>query len=522
MFLSIKELIVILVIAIALFRLAKPIALEFMTADDFSRRRNLWFILTAVAFLTPSFWLYALIAIPLLIRAGRKDSNPSALYLMLLHVIPPIDVPVPMIGMPYIVLLNNYLLLSLCVMTPAAFHLLRSKAEDQISGLKMMDYCLLAYIMLTAVLFVHFQTPSGGLFPATFTDSLRRVFVLFFSTFVPYFVISRSTLNRRAILDTLATFCLSCALLAAIAIFEGARHWLLYGEMAERWGYGINFTLYLTRGASLRAIASTGHPLALGHLLVIAFGFWLYLQYQVKSGRSRFLVAILYWLGLLAAYSRGPWIAAVLVYFVFAAVRPRAVSKLIKAAAVGMIVVIFIGLTPLRDKVINVLPFMGGTIDSENVIYRHRLFDRAWQIIQESPVLGDQAALLKMQDLRQGQGIIDLVNSYLQVLLDNGFVGLSLFLSFILIALFKAWKVSKKSARIAPDFSMLGASLVACILGTLLLMENGSFGTGTERIFYALAALALAYAHIGPSMQRKQLGGHAVNISHSGKAPSPR
>ena len=50
-----------------------------------------------------------------------------------------------------------------------------------------------------------------------------------------------------------------------------------------------------------------------------------------------------------------------------------------------------------------------------------------------------------------------------------------------------------------PDFGMLGASLVACILGTLLMMENGSFGTGVERLYYVLAGLAAAYAHLGRS-----------------------
>src|ERR1700738_4306708 len=102
-----KELIVILGIAFLVFRLAKPIALVFMQEEDFSRRRNAWYVLTAVAFLSPNFWWFALIAIPIYFVLGRKDSNPSAVYLMFLHVVPQIPIQVPMVGMPYLFLVDN-------------------------------------------------------------------------------------------------------------------------------------------------------------------------------------------------------------------------------------------------------------------------------------------------------------------------------------------------------------------------------------------------------------------------------
>jgi O-antigen ligase len=498
-----KELVVVLVIAFVVFRLARPVVLLFISQEDFSRRRNVWFALTTVGFLSPNFWLFALIAVPLLFWSGRKDSNPAALYLFLLHVIPPIVIRVPMIGISFLLDIDFYLLLSFCVMTPAALRLFRSKGETRIRGVQAMDLCLLAYGLLTAFLFVHPEIANGTLMVPTFTDDLRRIFVFFFITVVPYFVITRSNSNRQAFSDILASFCLGCGVMAGVAMFESARHWLLYADFDDRWSAVVTFTSYLERGASLRAMASTGHPLSLGYLLAIAFGFWLYLQSHVKSKRMRLAVTVFIWLGLLAAYSRGPWIGAVCIYFVFAALRPRAISTLFKASVMAIFVAFLISLSPLRDKVVSVLPFLGGTIDSENVLYRHRLFDRALEIIGENPLLGDQDALLRMQDLRQGQGIIDLINSYLEILLSSGFVGLSLFLSFILIAVFKAWALSKQAGKIDPDFGMLGACIVACILGTLLMLENGSFGTGSERLFYVLAGLASAYAQLGRSHSGK-------------------
>jgi len=502
MFLSLKELILVSIIGAIVFWLAKPIALLFSTPADFSRRRSVWYALTAVAFLSPNFWLFAFVAIPILAIAGRKDSNPSALYLILLNVIPPIDVPVPMIGMPYLFITNNQLLLSFCVMAPAALRMTRSKNKAQVHGFDLMDFCLLAYGVLTAILYVHSQTPDGGLYPGSVTESLRRGFVFFFSIYVPYYSISRADSSRRLLADTMASFCLSCALLSAIAVFESARGWLLYGEMAERWGYAISFSLYVARGASLRAMASTGHSMALGYLLVVGVGLWLYLQTRVSVKRSRVGVTALIWSGLIAAYTRGAWIGGVLVYFIFAALRPRAFSKLLKASVAAMAIGVLVYLSPLGDRIVSVLPFLGGQVDNYNVVYRQRLLARSWEIIQESPMWGDQSAILKMQDLRQGQGIVDIVNTYVGILLDDGFVGLTLFLLFIFIAAFKAWSLSRKSMQVDPDFGLLGASLVSCIVTMLVLFENGSFGGGPEKMFYALAGLAAAYAYLGRSWQR--------------------
>jgi hypothetical protein len=504
MILGLKELIYVLMIAATVFWLAKPLALLFVNADDFSRRRNVWYALTITAFISPNFLLFAIIAIPVMLIAGRKDSNPAALYLILLQVIPAIDVPVPMFGMQYLFVINNYLLLSFCVLTPAALHFMRSKDKARIQGFDLMDFSLLALGILTSILYVHTQTPDGDLYPGSVTESFRRGFVFFFGTYLPYFAISRTITNRKALIDAIATLCLTCALFSAIAAFEASRHWLLYADIAGRWGYASEITSYVARGSSLRAMASTGHSMALGYVLVVAFGFWLYLQTRVDSKRYRIGVTVLLWVGLLAAYTRGAWIGGVLIYFLFAALRPHPFSKLLKATGAAIIIGVIVSLSPLGDRIVSVLPFLGGNVDNYNVVYRHRLFERSWQIIQESPMLGDQSAMLKMQDLRQGQGIIDLVNTYIGILLDNGFVGLTLFLSFIFTALFRAWSFSRKFIRVEPDVSLVGASLASCIIAMLVLFENGSFGGAPEKVFYVLAALATAYAYIGRSWQRER------------------
>jgi hypothetical protein len=503
MSLSFKEWLIVSILAGGIFALARPICLKFSTDEDYLRRCGVWCLLTTAAFFTPNFWWFALFAVPVLIWAQARESNPAALFLLLLYVVPPLSLRVPMVGISFLFNINFGLLLSFCVMVPAAFRLRDRRLPVGFKGLGAMDYLLFGYVILTVFLFVRPEISRGVLMVETPTDSIRRAFEAFFGLIVPYLVVSRSVYSRKALLEVMMCFCLACCVYAAIAVFEAARHWLLYNEMMIRWGGGAGFTFYVARLGSLRAMASTGHPLALGYLLSIALGFWLSLQHYVKSTFSRLAISALLAAGLLAAYSRGAWIASVLVYFSFTMLRPQRASALLRAIGVTVLVASLVAISPLRHSIVNVLPFMGGTADYRNVLYRERLFDREWQIVLQGPLFGDPYALLKMQDLRQGQGIIDLVLPYMTILLGTGFVGLVLYMSFFLIGLLRARATGKALARVSPGFSMVGASLVACMLGTLLIMASGG---SNDIVVCMLAALAGAYARLGRAEPVRQAG----------------
>jgi O-Antigen ligase len=477
---TLKQLIVVFAIAWAVFRLMKPAALIFAAPQDFARRRNTWYLVTIAAFLCPSFSIFCLVCAPFLIAAGRKDPNPGALYLLLIYVVPEFSWRVPMVGISYLLDLDFQILLSFCVLVPAAVRLLKSRKDRSLRPFGMIDFFLLAYLVLTSLYFVLPEISRGVLMTPTYTDSLRRAFEAFLGIYLPYLVISRWSSSPREIQEMLVFFCMACAVMAGIAIFEAAKHWLLYAEIRENWFavLGVNsgpstITPYLMRGQSLRAMASAGHPLILGYLLAIAFGFWLSLKANVPSKLTRNALIVLYWLGLLASYSRGPWAGAVLIYFAYVAFSGRTLSKVFKALGVAALVGVVVDVSPLGSRIAQVIPFLGGSIDRDNIIYRERLLTRAWEVIQQSPFLGDQQALVKMEDLRQGEGIIDLMNGFLNVLLDNGFVGLSLFMGFILFGVFHAWTVSKERSRVGPELASVGASLAACILGSLLMMWVG-------------------------------------------------
>lgn len=512
---NVKELIVVLALSTLVFVLGKGTALHFMDESDFKRRRNIWLLLSAAAFLSPNFWIFVLVAAPALYIGGRRDTNPLAFYLILMTVIPSIGIQIPTtgLGINQLFELDILRLLSFCVLIPAALRIRKSKDPDRTHGLQGTDLLLLCFGLLTVVLYVAPDDPSQAYSHSSYTNALRQAFLFIADTYVLYYVASRSCTNRRAIVDALASFCLACTVMSVIAGFESVKHWLLYTDLYRRWGGDQLEQAYLFRAGLLRAVASTGNALILGYLLAVAFGFWLYLQSHLKRLVPRVAVAAVLWLGVLASFSRGPLLGALLIYFSYAAFRPGGTSRLIKAGLVFLVVAAVFLASPVGDKITATLPFMGGHEAQGTLTYREQLLARSWQLIQAHPYLGDQQALSKMQDLRQGQGIIDVVNTYVEVTLFYGFVGLAIFLAFILSGLSKAIAVARSPLQPYPDWPLLGASLAACMAGVLLMLADCSFISECATTFFALVGIALAYFRISKRP--------APDVAHVPPTPSP-
>jgi hypothetical protein len=496
---DIKALIAILAIAATVFHLAKPIALRFMSSEDFSRRRLVWFVLTTVYFLSPNFWLYTLVAVPLLVWANRKDSNSVGLYLLMLHVIPPVGVPIPLMGNNGLFPLDNYRLLAFCVLLPAAMRYRKNREEATTGRLGSMDILLMAFGVLQVALYTSPDTPDRVFIPDSPTNVLRRIILFFLDTYLLYFTVSRTCQSRRKIVDAAAAFCLACALMAAIAMFERVRNWLLYVEIASIWANDPHSGFYLTRGGSVRAQVAAGHSIALGHLLAVAFGFWLYLRTHIRSATHRIGATLLLCGGLIATFSRGAWVGTVSLYFTFNAVGPRAVSRLVKGTLLAIAMAGLLVVSPMGDQILDMLPKSGQPADP----YRYRLAERGWELVFAHPFFGDQFPYPEMADLRQGEGIIDFVNTYLAVALNYGLVGLFCFLSFILLGTAKVYARTRELVHSDPDLALFGTSLIACIVGTLIMIESDSFNLGPQKIFYVLAGLSTAYARLARSPQQR-------------------
>jgi O-antigen ligase len=214
------------------------------------------------------------------------------------------------------------------------------------------------------------------------------------------------------------------------------------------------------------------------------------------------------WGGLFGAFSRGGWLGGAFVYFTFNAVGPRAASRLVKAAILAVAVAGLIAVSPIGDQILQMLPVTGKPADN----YRHLLAVRGWELVLEHPFFGDQFPWPEMEDLRQGEGIIDIVNTYLGVALNYGLIGLFLFLSFILVGMTRVYARARELSHSDPDLALFGASLIACIVGILIMIDSSSFILGCEKMFYVLAGLAAAYVRLTRSPLHQPAGRIVSNV----------
>jgi O-antigen ligase len=482
MFINIKALIVVLALAWPVWALAKPICLRFTAPEDFARRRGVWFVVTIIAFLSPSLWFYLLLAGPLIAWAGRKDSNPLALYLLLLFVAPPFEIRIPTVLIGELFAVTHPRVLGFLILLPAVLARFSGPAAPASARWNAFDTLLIAYALLQLVLFIPYETP---------TNTMRRGFLYLLDTYLVFFAFSRLLNSRQELADVMGALCLSAAIAAPMAIFESMRGWLLYAGIPEMWG-NPNIFGWLFRSGSLRAQVNAGHSITLGYIFSIAMGFWMFLKVFQSSKKVNFAFFILLTGGLLVTYARGPWLMAVLTVVVAFVLGTRNAVEMMKVALVPVLVMIALVASPFASQFVDLLPFVG-TAAQDSIDQRQQLAETSWRLIQENPWFGNPFVLLQMEDLRTGDGIIDLVNGYVQVALFYGLVGLALFLAVYVLALVKSY-VTFRRAIVSGDAEMvwLGASLIACMVGSLFMMAAG----GQLWLQWVSAAILVAYARL--------------------------
>ena len=475
---NLKALVVVVVLAWIAFRLARPLCLQYISARTFARRRNVWFAVTIVAFVSPAFWMYALFVIVLLSWAAARDENPLALYAMVMFAVPDARFYIPTFLINQLFDLTHTRLLSIVILIPLMVRNLRDPSRSADNKLRLPDWFLLGFLLLQVVL----QLPYESV-----TAAMRRGFLLFIDIFVLLYAFGRLS-DKNKVSEVVATVWLAAALMAPIGIFEWAKGWHLYTGLSSGWG-DPNVFAYIFRGGGLRSQAAVGHSLGLGYGLAVCIGFFLYLKSRsaLKSFDMGVLAVVA--MGLYTTGARSAWVMAMIIVLFFVAFRPGAARKLAGTAALGAVFIAIMYFTPLKESVIDRLPLIGNT-DQDTVQYRQQLYDVSLPLIWQNPFFGDPFVTRNMESLRQGQGIIDIVNGYLFSALFYGLVGLFLQMAALTWGLSRACSVLWWARQNDSAAGLLGASLVAVFVGTLSYIATSGFGPTT----YLIAGLLLSYS----------------------------
>jgi hypothetical protein len=436
-----------------------------------------WLFTVTAAFWSHSIWInFAALAVIAFVF-NEKLKNRPMLFIIMTFATPSLDAIVPGFGIiNHITVIDHYRFVSLAVFFPFLFEKREMKLPP--FGSLFIDRLVIAYIAVSLLVLA---------FDDSITGSMRRSLNLFIEIFLPYFVISRSGINTAEIRQSTMSLAFSVSILGLIAAVEGWKSWLLFGGIAEALGVDIALS-YVDREGFLRGQTVFGHPIIQGYCAGIAFIFLLgSAQRHISNWKSYVLPAILILSVSVFAISRGPWVgmAASIVLFIL----------LVSKGAKGLLNIFFLILivgtllsTPLGNSAREFLPFIGN-VDTGNVTYRQRLLEITWDLLMYYPVFGPPASfgLFQLEELRQGQGIIDLVNTYVGVGLASGFVGIFLFLSMPLKVCFDLTRKSK--ADLSAEERNLRATICAATVGTLITIGTVSSIGLIPYILWLLIAL---------------------------------
>jgi hypothetical protein len=483
---NIRALIAVLMLAAPAFYLSRQLAAPIISPRELAVWRNAWVASTIVAFLSSSFFIFAgfMVIICLYVRAQRAMT--PAFFLVVLFVAPLPSVPIGGFSLfNLLFVINNARLLAIVVLLPILFAMRRSSSRT--GGMHLPDWLIVGYAAVRIGLEIE---------RSEFTQYLRYATVLMFDVVIPYFVFSRAITSIGDFRKVSLALVIAVLPLALIGAFETAKGWLLYSWITVSWADYQIFGYGTERAGLLRATASAATPIVLGFVIIVGIGSLFSLRQAISSRFAVIAFAVLA-TGLLATLSRGPWVGAMVLIFVYLATSPRASSDFLKFALVGAIMLLPLLATPLGSQLLDLLPFIGSA-ETGTVTYRSLLFDHAMLVIERNPWFGSNDFLLtpEMRELLQGQHIIDVVNTYLAIALESGLVGLGVFLAFTATILVGLWRAFRLKSTRKTDFGNYIRASMAVYVAMLTTIGTVSFIDFIPYVFWSFAGLCVALIRI--------------------------
>jgi len=448
--------------------------------------RNLWIVATLCVFFIFSYWPFILITGLIVIVLSRAEPLRPAIFLLLFVSMPAMGDAIPgFAGINKFIVVTPVTMLTFAILLPAMFNAKRMSKPARAGGGA--DLCFLLYLLLQIALCT--RAP-------TFTHILRTMIESTIAMAPIYYVFSRYPRSLEDIRVLSAAFLYPMLALAAISIPEIVRGWHLYTGSLTIWFGDIAFS-YTVREGFLRAAPSVFDPIVWGVMSMAAIGVGLAFFNEKFSSFHKLAAFGLLTAGLITSLSRGPWVGAAATLVIFVLISPRASSRIVQLGAAGFALSLASLATPFGKTVISLIPFIGDS-QSATISYRQALLRAAREVMMENPFFGSGSYLdnPKLAALRQGQGIIDIVNTYLQVGLDSGFIGLALFIGVFAFALLSLRSAMKSARRHNPQLALYCRAYFATMIGLMITIFTTSSVFQTPTLTWAMAGMCVALARI--------------------------
>lgn len=508
---ALKALIVVGVLSVAAFVYSRMAFGTAVPPAAINRWRNVFLAVTAVAFLVPNYWLMLAAMSVTVIVFGAAEKFRPALYLLLLFAVPAASKIVPGFGG-----INNFLelypfnLLAIIILFPLLLHPNETRGAG--TG-RLADACFIAYALVVFALAFR---------DTTFTDGIRRASAFLLTAIPQYFVFSRIRWTIEKARLATAALVIPLIALSAVAAAEAVLGWHLYANAVQTWD--VSATLrYVERSGFLRAYGSIFGPIAFGLFLVVGLALAPALLASSTKKRLAALAIPSIGVGLLATFSRGPWVGGALALAAYVATTRRSMTNLARLSVAGVAAIAVLAVTPFGDTLIGLLPFIGN-VEENTIDYRQRLLEVGWSVVQQNPFFGSEGYMQTpaMQSLVQGQGIIDIVNSYLRIALDSGLVGLSLYLGAVGFSGLAALRSIRPARRFNDELSSYCQAYFAALLGlSVVLATTANTIAQVQEVTWVLCGMCVGLARSVSLTRREQESVPAAEEIEAAAAADP-
>lgn len=422
------------------------------------------FFMPAIAWTLPNIWmLFAIMALWVPLFAGRID-RVAGVYLFALLLLPGLDISIEAGSLKLVDLgVHDALALGATLLIASSPDRARiAPADDMRVG-----------VLLLVLIFIQARDTSA-------THFLRTTMNVALDFGLPYYILSRSLTDAATMRNALRWLGCGGIALASVLALELWRRWPIYNELYEHYQLP-TLLLVKTRGALLRAGGPFNEPTSIALVTALCLvALWL-VRDDFRSRLRHSLLCLLVFFGVSAPQSRNAWIAlgiAVLLGDVFLGRWKALTGKVVPTVGAIVLILAAASVWPVFSDSLGLSGQASDTAD-----YRRDLLDRGLEEFQKRPLTGYSNAELEvyLEDMRQGEGIIDYVNTYLWFGLFAGIFGTVVFVWNVATPLAQLWQLRRKVFVVGAQEP--AAFVFGCIATLCVALFFASFG---GRVAYLL------------------------------------
>lgn len=339
-----------------------------------------------------------------------------------------------------------------------------------IRGVTVEDVFVIAFYLITWI--------GGGRLPSV-SEVLRGGVDQAMVLIVPYFALRQSIRSSEEFMRVITCIAVACGILSLFAVYEAANGWTLFGAYRGVSDVaGINRSL-VSRGGAMRAAVTMSGALMLSVVLLMGFIATFYSRRYVRKTWMLTGWGTVIFLGIVMTQSRGNLALLPVAVGIFAVLRRR--WGLVAGIGIGgpAVLGLLYALSSVSPKIAAFLHVGEGAQNSglgaEVYDYRQLLLSRGMEVAASHRLTGAalKNVVQQMSDITQGQGIVDLVNTYLTIYLVSGLMGFVTFM--VLLAMIWSKIISARISRLGVselvDLRAFAITVLALVVFQLAFMS---------------------------------------------------